>query len=78
MPTTWNRSPEEFHKIYLANTDAFYRIGSANLAPELDEFMTKCALSLWSRAGGMASAMSRWPTRSIPEAVRSRSGCSGT
>ena len=41
MPTTWSRSPEEFHKIYLANTDAFYRIGSANLAPELDEFMTK-------------------------------------
>ena len=53
MPTTWNRSPEEFHKIYLANTDAFYRIGSAALAPELDEFMTKCALSLWSRAGGI-------------------------
>ena len=53
MPTTWNRSPEEFNKIYLANTDAFYRIGSANLAPELDEFMTKCALSLWSRAGGI-------------------------
>ena len=53
MPTTWNRSPEEFHKIYLANTDAFYRIGSKALAPELDEFMTKCALSLWSRAGGI-------------------------
>ena len=53
MPTTWSRSPEEFHKIYLANTDAFYRIGSANLAPELDEFMTKCALSLWSKAGGI-------------------------
>ena len=51
MPTTWSRSPEEFHKIYLANTDAFYRIGSSGLAPELDEFMTKCALSLWSRAG---------------------------
>ena len=53
MPTTWSRSPEEFHKIYIANTDAFYRIGSSNLAPELDEFMTKCALSLWSRAGGI-------------------------
>ena len=53
MPTTWSRSPEEFHKIYLANTDAFYRIGNTNLAPELDEFMTKCALSLWSRAGGI-------------------------
>ena len=53
MPTTWNRSPEEFHKIYLANTDAFYRIGNSNLAPELDEFMTKCALSLWSRGGNI-------------------------
>jgi len=51
MPTAWNRSPEEFHKIYLANTDAFYRIGSKSLAKELDAFMTKCALSLWSRAG---------------------------
>ncbi len=51
MPTTWSRSPEEFHKIYLANTDAFYRIGNNNLAPEVDDFMTKCALSLWSKAG---------------------------
>ena len=53
MPTTWSRTPEEFHKIYLANTDAFYRIGSTTLAPELDDFMTKCALSLWSRSGGL-------------------------
>ena len=53
MPTTWNRSPEDFHKIYLANTDAFYRIGSNMLARELDEFMTKCALGLWSRAGSI-------------------------
>ena len=53
MPTTWNRSPEEFHKIYLANTEAFYRLGRAELAPEMDEFMTKCALGLWSRAGSV-------------------------
>jgi len=53
MPTTWNRSPEEFHKIYIANTDAFYRIGSRELAQELDDFMTRCALNLWSRAGGI-------------------------
>ena len=33
MPTTWNRSPEEFHKIYVANTEAFYRLGRAELAP---------------------------------------------
>ena len=53
MPTTWNRTPEEFHKIYIANTDAFYRIGSPALARDLDEFMTRCALTLWSRAGGI-------------------------
>ena len=53
MPTTWNRSPEEFHKIYLANTDAFYRIGNNLLAKELDDFMTRCALGLWSRSGGI-------------------------
>ena len=53
MPTTWNRSPEEFHKIYVANTEAFYRLGRGELAPEMDEFMTKCALGLWSRSGGV-------------------------
>ena len=53
MPTTWNRSPEEFHKIYVANTEAFYKVGGAGYAKELDEFMTQCALSLWSRAGGI-------------------------
>lgn len=53
MPTTWNRSPEEFHKIYIANTEAFYRIGGYSLAKELDEFMTGCATALWSKAGGI-------------------------
>lgn len=53
MPTTWNRSPEEFHKIYSANTDAFYRVGGIAMAKELDEFMTRCALGLWSRGGGI-------------------------
>ena len=53
MPTAWNRSPEEFHKIYVANTDAFYKVGGAAYAKDLDEFMTQCALSLWSRAGGI-------------------------
>ncbi len=53
MPSTWNRSPEEFHKTYVANTEAFYRLGRGELAPEMDEFMTKCALGLWSRAGGI-------------------------
>lgn len=53
MPTTWNRSPEEFHKIYIANTDAFYRIGNKALAKELDEFVSHCALSLWSKSGSI-------------------------
>ena len=53
MPTTWNRSPEEFHKIYIANTDAFYRLGGYALAGELDRFMTGCAMQLWSHASGI-------------------------
>ena len=53
MPTTWSRTPEEFHKIYTANTDAFYRLGGSSMAKELDEFMTHCALNLWSRGGGI-------------------------
>lgn len=53
MPTTWKRSPEEFHKIYIANTEAFYKTAGASLAPELDAFMVKCALGLWSRAASV-------------------------
>lgn len=53
MPSTWKISPEEFHRIYLANTDAFYKAAGSALAKELDEFMTRCALGLWSRAGSI-------------------------
>ena len=53
MPTTWKRSPEEFHKIYVANTEAFYKIAGRGTAAELDGFMTKCAFSLWSRAASV-------------------------
>ena len=53
MPTTWTRTPDEFHKIYIANTDAFYRLGGYSMAKELDEFMTRCALNLWSKGGGI-------------------------
>ena len=53
MPSTWNISPEEFHKIYLSNTDAFYKAAGSELAKELDEFITRCALGLWSRAGSI-------------------------
>ena len=53
MPSTWKITPEEFHKIYLANTDAFYKAAGTSLAQELDEFMSRCALGLWSRAGSI-------------------------
>lgn len=56
MPTTWSRSPEDFHKIYLANTDAFYRVASTALASELDSFITKCALGLWSKSGSITQS----------------------
>ncbi len=53
MPSTWKISPEEFHKIYLSNTDAFYKAAGSALSKELDEFVTRCALGLWSRAGSI-------------------------
>jgi len=53
MPTNWKRSPEELHKIYLANTEAFYKAAGRGLAAQLDGFVRGCALSMWSRAGGI-------------------------
>ncbi len=53
MPTTWKRSPDELHKVYTANTDAFYRAAGRAIAAQLDDFMVGCALSLWSRAGSV-------------------------
>ena len=53
MPTSWNRSPEELHKTYVANTDAFYRAAGRGIAPQLDEFVQTCALQLWNRSGGV-------------------------
>ena len=47
MPTPWKRSPEELHKTYLANTEAFYKVAGRGLAPELDAFVLSCALGLW-------------------------------
>ena len=37
MPTPWKRSPEELHKTYIANTEAFYKVAGRGLAQELDE-----------------------------------------
>ena len=53
MSTSWNRTPEEFHKIYIANTDAFYRFGASSFKKETDEFINRCALRLWSRGKGV-------------------------
>ena len=47
MPTPWKRSPEELHKTYIANTEAFYKVAGRGLAQELDEFVVSCALGLW-------------------------------
>ncbi len=56
MPSTWKRSPEELHKTYLANTEAFYRVAGRGLSGELDQFITQCALQLWSRSGGVTQS----------------------
>ena len=53
MPSNWKRSPEELHKTYIANTEAFYRVAGRALAGELDEFVCNCACQLWSRSGGI-------------------------
>ena len=44
---TLKRSPEELHKTYIANTEAFYKVAGRGLAQELDEFVVSCALGLW-------------------------------
>ena len=53
MPSSWKRSPEELHKTYVANTEAFYKVAGRELAGELDGFVSDCALQLWSRCGGV-------------------------
>ncbi|MBQ7736534.1 MAG: AAA family ATPase [Oscillospiraceae bacterium] len=50
MPTPWKRSPEELHKTYIANTEAFYKVAGRGLAQELDDFVTTCALQLWKNS----------------------------
>ena len=50
MPTPWKRSPEELHKTYIANTEAFYKVAGRGLAQELDDFMASCALGLWKNS----------------------------
>ena len=49
MPTPWKRSPEELHKTYIANTEAFYTVAGRGLDQELDDFMASSALGLWKQ-----------------------------
>ncbi|MBR6209138.1 MAG: AAA family ATPase [Oscillospiraceae bacterium] len=49
MPTPWKRSPEELHKTYIANTEAFYKVAGRGLDQELDDFMASSALGLWKQ-----------------------------
>lgn len=53
MPSNWNRTSEELHKTYVANTEAFYKAAGKFLSGELDGFMNKCACQLWSRSGAV-------------------------
>ncbi len=53
MPTQWKRSPEELHKTYLANTEAFYRVAGRELAGAMDKFCGDCALQLFSRSAAL-------------------------
>ena len=53
MPSSWKRSPEELHKTYIANTEAFYKVAGRSLSGELDGFVSDCALQLWSRCGSI-------------------------
>ncbi len=53
MPTQWKRSPEELHKTYIANTEAFYRTAGRGLAGQMDEFCTSCALQMFARSASL-------------------------
>ena len=56
MPSTWKRSPEELHKTYLANTEAFYKAAGRSLTRPLDEYLRNCALGLWGHSGAVMQA----------------------
>ncbi len=53
MPTQWKRSPEELHKTYIANTEAFYRTAGRGLAEQMDAFCTDCAMGLFARSASL-------------------------
>lgn len=50
MPSNWNRSPEELHRVYVSNTEAFYSVTGRDNAAKLDDFVESCALRLWKNS----------------------------
>ena len=50
LPTQWKRSPEQLHKTYIANTEAFYRVAGRGLAEQMDDFCVDCAMGLLARS----------------------------
>lgn len=52
MPTPWKRSPEELHKTYLANTDAFYRVAGRGLPRSWTSLSRPAPLGLWRGSAG--------------------------
>ncbi len=53
VPTQWKRSPEELHKTYIANTEAFYRVAGRGLAEQMDRFCADCAMQLFARSASL-------------------------
>lgn len=53
MPTQWKSTPEDLHRIYVANTEAFYRTAGRGLAAEMDKFCADCALGLLARGASI-------------------------
>ena len=71
MPTQWKRSPEELHKTYIANTEAFYRTAGRGLAAEMDKFCADCAVQLFARSANLteehANAMNALYSKGRPQ-----------
>lgn len=53
MPTQWKSSPEQLHRTYVANSEAFYRAAGRGLAEQMDKFMTECAIGLFAKGSAV-------------------------
>jgi len=50
MPSNLYRSPEELHRVYVSNTEAFYSVAGREHAAKLDDFVESCVLRLWKNS----------------------------